>query len=127
LDEDFDIYVSVPDHWGGWETPVPVVELSSSGFTDTRPWVTRDGLEMFLSSIRPGGSGVRDLYVSTRASIGDAWGDPVNVGPAVNTLFREENGSLDLGDPSESTLYLFSNRPDGFGITDIYVTTRTCP
>ena len=127
LDEDFDIYVTVPDYWGGWETPVPVLELSSSGFTDTRPWVTRDGLEMFLSSIRPGGSGVRDLYVSTRASIGDAWGDPVNLGPAVNTSFREENGSLDLGDPSESTLYLFSNRPDGFGITDIYVTTRSCP
>jgi hypothetical protein len=64
----------------GWETPVYVTEVNTE-FHEVRPWVTRDGLRMFLASARPGGFGQRDLYLSTRASINDPWGAPVNLGP----------------------------------------------
>jgi hypothetical protein len=120
-----DILVSVLGP-SGWETPVYVAEVNTE-FHEVRPLITSDGLRMFLTSARPEGFGLRDLYVSTRASVHDPWGPPVNLGPNVNTAFRDENGSFDFGDPSENTLYLHSNRSGGSGMGDIHVTTRTCP
>jgi len=45
-----------------------------------------DGLEMYIVSDRPGGQGAWDLWVLRRASIGDDWASPENLGPAVNSI-----------------------------------------
>ncbi len=44
-----------------------------------------DGLEMYFTSDRPGGEGAWDLWVTTRATKDDPWGEPVNLGPMVNS------------------------------------------
>jgi len=79
-DQGFDIYASarIGDE-GAFGPPVLVQELSSP-FRDTRTAIRRDGLEIFLSSGRPGGVGNEDLWVSTRASTLDPWSTPVNLG-----------------------------------------------
>jgi hypothetical protein len=107
---DFDIYASTQNDDDSFNPAVIVPELSSP-YRDTRTAIRRDGLEMFISSERPGGVDLRDLWVSTRLTTSDPWGTPVNLGaPAL---------SFD-----GTTLYFFSNRAGGFGGLDLYVTTR---
>ena len=79
-----DIYASTlqPDDTFG---PAVLVEELSGPFLDRLPAIRRDGLEMFLTSNRPGGSGLLDLWVSTRASTSDPWSTPVNLGPLINS------------------------------------------
>ncbi|MFC1795382.1 LamG-like jellyroll fold domain-containing protein [Planctomycetota bacterium] len=46
---------------------------------------SRDGLELYFSSTRPGGYGYFDIWVATRETEGAPWGEPVNLGPNVNS------------------------------------------
>jgi hypothetical protein len=117
----FDIYASVMNDDGTFGPAVPVAELNS-GFRDTRTTIRNDGLEFFLTSSRPGGVGALDLWVSTREATVDAWSTPVNLGSTVNTPFNDGAPALSC---DATTLYFYSNRPGGFGMNDLYVTTRT--
>jgi len=48
--------------------------------------ISADGLSLYFASYeRPGGYGSDDLWVATRATIDDEWGEPVNLGPNVNS------------------------------------------
>lgn len=81
-----------------------------------------DGLEMYIESTRPGGSGSWDLWVLRRGSTGENWGPPENLGPVVNS---SENDSLPCISSDGLTLYFNSeNRPGGYGKLDVYATTR---
>ncbi len=122
---DFDIYQStrVGDD-GEFGPPVLVPELSGPS-RDTRTAISRDGLELFISSEvtgRAGGVGGQDLWASTRATTLDPWSTPVNLGPVVNTTAFDGGPALSF---DGTALYFFSNRPGGFGGSDLYVTTRT--
>ena len=117
----FDIYASTlePDGTFG---PALLVEELSSPFTDLRPWIRRDGLEMFLDSDRPGTFGGLDLWVSTRPSTADPWSQPVNLGPLVNGPADDFRPSLSF---NGTVLYLSSSRPGGAGGLDIYASARS--
>jgi len=106
---------------------VHVPELNTTA-DDFFPMPRRDGLEMFLTSNRPGSilnpagtAPTLDLWVATRASIWEPWGPPVNMGPTLNTAFVEQRGAISF---SRTTLIFFSNRPGGSGGADLYGTTR---
>ena len=52
--------------------------------------VSADGLFLFFSPYnRPGGLGLSDLWMSTRATKDDDWGTPVNLGPTVNSVAKD--------------------------------------
>lgn len=116
----FDIYVSqsLPD--GSFGPAVQVPELASEA-NDQRPSVRFDGLEIFFFSDRPG-SAAADLWVSTRTSVLSPWSSPQNLGPTVNSEFNEQQPHIAA---DRQTLYFASDRPDGFGGVDLYLTTRT--
>jgi len=116
----FDIYASVMNADGTFGTAVPVAELNS-GYRDTRTAIRNDGLELFLTSSRPGGLGALDLWDSTRPSTLAPWSTPVNLGLRINTAFNEGAPALSC---DGTTLYFYSNRPGGFGMNDLYVTHR---
>ncbi len=107
--------------------PALVPELSSAAH-EQRPSIRFDGREIFLSSDRPGslslpGAVVReDIWVSLRQGNGQMWLTPVNVGPVVNTTFRDTQPALS---DDGTMLFFLSDRPGGSGNLDIYVTTRT--
>jgi hypothetical protein len=116
------IYVSMLGDDGSFGPADLVPELSSTS-NETRTAIRRDGLEFFLASTRPNGLiGVNDIWVSTRQTTSDGWSAPVNLGPTVNYP-----GYI-TGAPALSwdgiTLYCYSTRPGGFGVRDLYVTTR---
>lgn len=115
-----DIYASTLQADGTFGPGVVVSELSSP-FRDTRTAIRRDGLEIFLSTNRPGGLGSEDIWVATRATTLDPWSAPVPLGPAVNSLYFDGGPALSF-DGTE--LYFYSDRPGGFGGYDLYVTTR---
>ncbi|UCD51025.1 MAG: protein kinase, partial [Phycisphaerales bacterium] len=89
--------------------------------------ISVESLTLFFASWdRPGGYGSCDLWMATRQSTGDDWGEPVNVGPPVNTAAAEHctGVSLDGLTLFLSSGYLGPARPGGAGGGDIWVTTR---
>lgn len=117
----FDTYVSHLLANGKFSPPV-LVEALSTPDTDYLPAVRKDGLEMYISSNRPGGFGDMDIWRSTRTTTTQAWSQPVNVGPGVNTSAGEMRGGT-FGDGRE--LYFFSAREGNVGGLDLYKATRT--
>src|SRR5260370_10014 len=117
---DADIYASTlrADRTFG---PAPLVRELSTPFRDTRVAIRRDGLEIFVSTNRPGGVGGEDIWVATRATTLDPWSAPVPLGPVVNSSSFDGGPALSF-DGTE--LYFHSDRPGGFGGYDLYVTTR---
>lgn len=85
------------------------------------PFISRDGKSFFIASDRPGGEGGIDIWVSTRASVNDPWGEPVNVGEPVNSPANDFCPTLAR---DGHTFYFVSTREvDGScGGGDIYVT-----
>jgi hypothetical protein len=118
---DLDIYTSTLGDDGTFGRAVLVPELSSK-LRDAHPTISRDGLEIFLASNRPGTFGFIDLWVSNRPTTHDVWSTPVNLGPMVNTPDNERAPYLSA---DGRTLFFTSDRPGGFGGNDFYMTTRT--
>ncbi len=58
------------------------------------PCVSADGRTLYFTSERPGGYGKWDLWVTQRNSPDDKRGDPVNLGPEVNTAAAEVMPSI---------------------------------
>src|SRR5437867_3880863 len=68
-----------------WSASVNLGPVVNSPFTDFTPELSRDGLSLYLSSNRPGGFGLTDLYAARRAGPDQPWGQPVNLGAVINT------------------------------------------
>jgi outer membrane protein OmpA-like peptidoglycan-associated protein/tetratricopeptide (TPR) repeat protein len=82
--------------------------------------VSLDGQFMIFNGCNfPGGFGSCDLYVSYLGP--DGWASPDNLGDSVNTEYWESGPSLS---PDKKDLYFSSNRPGGYGGSDIYVCHR---
>ncbi|KPL13164.1 hypothetical protein AMJ85_00045 [candidate division BRC1 bacterium SM23_51] len=77
-----------------------------------------DALEMYIESYRPGGQGGCDLWVLRRTSINEGWGEPNNLGPAVNSPECDQAAWVS----TDGLTLLFTS--DQRGYNDIYVTTR---
>ncbi len=116
-----DLYVSAKDSNGAFGSPVPISELNSP-FSEQRPSIRHDGLEIVFYSNRPGGVGATDLWMATRETLGQVWSTPANLGPLVNGPSADFHPSISS---DGQTLYFASGRPGGPGMNDLYVTTRT--
>jgi hypothetical protein len=104
-------------------------ELVNATWSDIKPFLYNDprfsygtpsldpgGNRIYFSSDRPGGYGGMDLYYCQKQ--GDAWENPVNLGPAVNT---KKNESFPFA-ASHGKLYFASDGHKGFGGKDLYYT-----
>ena len=115
-----------------WSDPVFVGELNLNNFGDIVKTVydskgfflgtgTLDGLEVYNWYDLPGGYGGQDIYVIERETVEADFGPPKNIGQAVNS---SSNDYGYLVSPDGLALYFPSDRPEGYGRTDLYVTTR---
>ena len=128
-----DLWVSkrptIEDEWG---EPENLGSPANTQYSYWEPSISSDGLSLYFSDGHsalfgnrlPGGLGGQgDIWMITRETIQDAWGAPVNIGPAVNSEHAIH--------PSISTdglsLYFQSYRPGsivGYGRDDFMVATR---
>ncbi len=102
-------------------TPTPLGPAVNSADSEFDPDISADGLSLYFQSDRPGGYGDSDLYVATRATTEDEWGEAVNLGPYINTAARELGPNISADGLS---LYFSSTRDGGAGGNDLYVATR---
>ena len=117
-----DIWVSrrptIDDDWG---EPVNLGETVNTSWNESYPCVSADGLMLFFSdglgNPRPGGFGDLDIWVTTRRTKDHDWGEPVNLGPVVNTPNMDRAGGLSA---DGSVLYFCSNRLGGYGSLDVW-------
>jgi hypothetical protein len=123
-----DIWVSrrasVDEPWGVPQNLGPTINTTSN---EGGPSVSTDGHTLFFISTKPGGFGASDLYMARRHDKRDdlGWESAVNLGSAVNTSFAESAPQPFEDEATETkSVYFQSDRPDGIGGNDIYVTTR---
>jgi Tol biopolymer transport system component len=112
-----DIYVS-PASGQSVGAPAPVAELNTS-FEDARPYVRRDGLEIVFDSNRPNGIGLFDVWSAARSHRSEPWGQPVNLGAAVNSPAAETRPSLS----SDGTVLYFGSTRGAS--QDVFTSTRS--
>jgi hypothetical protein len=113
-----DIYQTTMDRQGNFTQPVPVPELNDPAAWDVEPTVTKDGLELYLTSTRGGGLGGADIWVATRDNTSEPWGKPVNLGAPVNTSFMEMRGAISW----QGDTVIFSSTRSG--MWDLYQSIR---
>jgi Tol biopolymer transport system component len=113
-----------------WEPAVNLGPAVNSADQEENPWITRDDLQLYFGSKRSDGYGGWDIYVTSRVTPNDPWGEPVNLGPAVNSAYGERCFSLS----PDGLRLVFSDDPDspwprpgGYGYSDIWITRRASP
>jgi WD40-like Beta Propeller Repeat len=128
--------------YGAWSQAVRVEgsETSEASFNgpalDGCPFVSRDGKAFFMASRRPTGPSDAkndiNIWVSTRAGVGDEWGPPALVGPPVSidvtdAAAPEINDFCPTLARDGHDFYFVSNRDGYCGSArndDIYTTRR---
>jgi hypothetical protein len=108
-----------------WSEPVNLgAAINGAGFDNRRPAISSDGLSLYFSSNRPGGFGTNDLWVSHRATLNDPWGDPQNLGPAINYPGSLETSAPNLSTDQHWLFYFGTDRPGGYGGNDVWASYR---
>ncbi len=96
-------------------------------FAEGCPFIAPDGKTFFIASNRLGGRGGLDIWMSTRATVDEPWGEPVNVGEPVNSAVDDFCPTIAR---DMRTFYFASRRQVGVqgmdwcGGSDLYVTRR---
>ena len=102
----------------GWTEPQLLPFPVNSGQHDSYPSVSEEKTLYFFSR-RKGGCGQGDIY---RSKIADGQYRAVeNIGSPINTEYHEVDPFIA---PDESYLIFCSDKPGGYGKTDIYITFR---
>jgi len=122
---DYDIWiaerVTTDDTWGEPENLGPMI--NGSGW-EQAPRISADGLSLFFSSNRPEGSGHWDIWIATRETRDAEWSKAENLGPTINSFANEIAPSISADGLS---LFFSSNRPNGLGSSDLWLTMRETP
>lgn len=100
----------------GWVRSKRLKKPITSKFNESHAAVSPDGKTLYFTSDRPGGRGGLDIYKSTQDSRG-RWGDPVNLGPRVNTELDEDTPFLT---PDGRYLFFSSQGHNSIGGFDIF-------
>jgi Tol biopolymer transport system component len=91
---------------GTWTTPE--VATFSGTYSDIDPFITPDGQRLYFSSIRPvDGANRGDIDIWMVQRTGQGWGEPIHLGPQVNSPGDELYPSAS----SDGTLYFASGPP----------------
>jgi outer membrane protein OmpA-like peptidoglycan-associated protein len=102
---------------GVWVDPKPL-PINSDSFSIGHPAFSMDGKRLYFSSDMPGGFGNKDIWYIDYNPVKDTWGNPVNLGPNVNSSedelfpYVDENGEI----------YFSSKGFYGMGGLDLYKT-----
>jgi serine/threonine protein kinase len=103
-----------------WQEPI---NLSiNSLHNENHPSITKDGLELYFFSDRPGGYGDFDIWMTKRTTINDPWQVPTNLGKTINSPRQEVYGGIS---PDGLALFFDSDRNGGVSTEHLWIATRT--
>ncbi|HRW62005.1 MAG TPA: OmpA family protein, partial [Bacteroidales bacterium] len=105
---------------GEWKSPKGISGKISSKAKETTIALSPDGKEMFFVSNREGTIGGMDIFYSKQNEKGK-WEEPVNMGPAINTIYDEE---AVYWHPKEDKVYFSSKGHNSMGGFDIFMIER---
>ncbi|MFC1766819.1 TolB family protein, partial [Planctomycetota bacterium] len=105
---------TVSDAWG---LPVNLGPTINSSANEQSASISADGRVLFFNPDRSGGHGNSDIWLARWSTVHDDWGTPVNLGPVVNSSFRDEAPSISA---DGRTLYFHTNRSGGYGELDLW-------
>jgi len=115
------IWKSVKDKDGMWAIPIRMNQNVYIGDANPSIFITPDETETFIVSTGvKDGFGERDLYYSEKGENGN-WKKPVNMGPKINTPYKEDAPYLSKDGKS---LYFASEGHNSMGGFDIFRVTR---
>jgi hypothetical protein len=108
-----------------WGEPVNLGRFFSGEIYENAPAISSDGLELYLHDAHPSGQGHQsDLWMISRPSISEPWGQLTNLGSTVNSWNNDGHPSIS----SDGRMLFFqSNRSGGLGAYDIWVAKRASP
>lgn len=109
------IYYALRDENGGWGAPKEVSRLNTRQH-EAPLGFSPDGRNLYLYRDVNGG----DIFVAKRTGEG-TWASPEPLGKPINSPYYEPSFCLS---PDGKAAFFSSDRPDGFGGLDLYITTR---
>ncbi len=101
---------------GEYFSSAEYVPIVADSLSVGQPSISKDGKTLYFASDMPGGYGGRDIWKVERKSASGAFGEPINMGPVINTVgnelypFIRDNGML----------YFASDYHPGMGGLDIF-------
>ncbi len=102
---------------GRWSDPKVLPLCKDSTVNYGHPSLSADGRKLFFVSDMPGGYGGKDIWVSFYSRKAKTWGDPVNLGPVINT----PNDEMFPFIYNDTILYFASNGHNSIGGLDIFM------
>ncbi|MBL7899818.1 MAG: PD40 domain-containing protein, partial [Crocinitomicaceae bacterium] len=115
------VWKSSKDENGKWSVPVRMNQNVNIGDANPSIYITPDEQELFIvSEGATGGFGERDIYYARKNENG-TWDKPVNLGPVINTPYKEDAPFLSK---DGKTLYFASQGHNSMGGFDIFKTER---
>jgi len=104
-----------------FSTPTNLGSLINTRNDEGRACISADGLSLYFDSNRLGSFGGFDIWMATRKAKDEEWGEPVNLGPIMNTDYEEFDSNISADGLS---LFFASDHPGGSGDFDLWVARR---
>ncbi len=106
---------------GSWQ-PAEEFEGINTKYNEGSACMSKDGRTIFFARCdAPDGYGDCDLFTAEMQEADSTWGNVHNLGMNVNSTAWDSHPSLSH---TEDTLYFASDRIGGYGLADIYYTTK---
>jgi len=112
-----DIWMSEKMENGFWGRPVNLGNKINTDGHEQAPYITDDGRTLYFASGGHPGMGEEDIFMSWKDHNTGQWSTPINLGPPINTGYRETGFFLSANGRSG---YFSSDRSGGLGGLDIY-------
>lgn len=109
-----------------WSEPFRLGANINTGAMERVRSFAADGHVLLYQSDRTDGLGATDIWAVYRKHVNDdfGWGEPVNLGSVINTLYTELAANYLFADAGRvKKLFFSSTKPGGFGGPDIYEST----
>lgn len=104
---------------GSWSAGQSI-EVVPDSISIGHPSISSDGLELYFASRMKGSLGGSDIWKVQRMSESNPWGNPINLGPSINTTGDEMYPFI----RNDGVLYFASDAHPGMGGLDIFRATK---